>query len=46
MGLEDFTLPSITIIVLAGLGIVLLTGWCASRFENWWWNWHSHTGWF
>ena len=44
MGLEDFSLPSITIIVLAGLGIVLLTERCASRFEHWWWNWRSRTG--
>jgi hypothetical protein len=43
MGFEDFNFPSITIIALAGLGIVLLTGWCASRFEQWWYR-HSRTG--
>jgi hypothetical protein len=36
MGLEDFNLPNITIMALAAIGVVLLTGWCASRLEHWW----------
>jgi hypothetical protein len=44
MGSEDFSLPGIiTITALAGVGVVLLTAWCASRFKHWWYR-HSHTG--
>jgi hypothetical protein len=36
MGLQNLSLPNVTLMALAGIGVVLLTVWCASRFEIWW----------
>ena len=36
-GISDITLfPSMILMALAGIGVALLTVWCARRFEVWW----------